>query len=144
MFIRSNFIDRTYQHALIATEPIQASLAKAGGEALRTRVYEDKVHDGSALLTRIHHRQTPLYLVKGSVDAGVTWQSEIAFQQQAGHPIEAVTIPADRNTTAIYAGAAVTGAAHPQAAADWLTFIRSPESFAIFERYGFRRYSSSP
>ena len=121
---------------------IQQTLVKAGGEELRAAVYERKVKDGSALLTQIHHRQTPLYIMQGKVDAGVTWQSEVVFQQQAGHPIEAVAIAADQNTTAVYAGAAVKGSAHPQAAADWLTFIRSPESLAIFSRYGFKPYEA--
>ena len=119
---------------------IQQTLVKAGGEDLKAAVYERKVTDGSAMLTQIHHRQTPLYIMQGKVDAGVTWQSEVMFQQQAGHPIEAVTIAADQNTTAVYAGAAVKGSAHPQAAADWLRFIRSPESLAIFARYGFQPY----
>jgi len=119
---------------------IQASLVKAGGEDLRAAVYERKVTDGSSMLTQIHHRQTPLYIMQGKVDAGVTWQSEVAFQEQAGHPIEAVAIAAAHNTTAIYAGAAVNGAAHVQAAADWLTFIRSAESLSIFSRYGFKPY----
>jgi molybdate transport system substrate-binding protein len=119
---------------------IQASLVKAGGEPLKTAVYETKVKAGTAVLTQIHHRQTPLFIMQGKVDAGVTWQSEVAFQTQAGHPITAVTIPADQNTTAIYAGAVVKGAAHAQAARDWLGFIRSPESLQIFAGYGFKPY----
>jgi molybdate transport system substrate-binding protein len=119
---------------------IQDSLVKAGGEPLKARVYDEKVKQGSALLTQIHHRQTPLFIMQHKVDAGVTWQSEVAFQMQAGHAIEAVKIPADQNTTAIYAGAMVKGAAHPQAARDWLDFIRSPKSLEIFAGYGFKPY----
>ncbi|WP_428535511.1 substrate-binding domain-containing protein [Rhodopila sp.] len=119
---------------------IQASLAKAGGQALADMVYRTKVADGSTVLTHIHHRQTPLFLMQGVADAGVTWQSEVVFQQQAGHPIEQVTIPAAQNTTAIYAGAEVKGAMHPEAAQRWLAFIRSPAALAIFERYGFKPY----
>lgn len=122
---------------------IQASLVKAGGEALKASVYEQKVKDGTALLTQIHHRQTPLFIMQGKVDAGVTWQSEVVFQEQAGHPITAVSIPAAQNTTAVYAGAAVRGAAHPQAARDWLGFIRSPVAMEIFSRYGFKPYTGS-
>ena len=120
---------------------IKASLTKAGGEALVKAVYETKVADGSAVLTRIHHRQTPLFLMQGIVDAGVTWQSEAMFQEQAGHPIGQVDIPAGENSTAIYAGAAVIGAAHPAAARLWLDFVRSPEALAIFGRYGFKPYA---
>ena len=121
---------------------IKTSLHKAGGENLARVVYEDKVKDGSAVLTQIHHRQTPLFLMQGRVQAGVTWQSEAMFQEQIGHPISHVEIPADQNATAIYAGAEVRGAAHPEAAKQWLEFIRSPEALHTFERYGFKRYQA--
>jgi molybdate transport system substrate-binding protein len=64
------------------------------------------------------------------------------FQEQSGHPITHVDIPADENTTAIYAGAVVKGAAHPEAARLWLSFIHSEPALAIFERYGFKRYTA--
>lgn len=119
---------------------IKMSLAKAGGQALADIVYDAKVKDGSAILTHIHHRQTPLFLMQGIADAGVTWQSEAMFQEQVGHPISHVDIPAKDNATAIYAGAAVTGAAHPEAAKAWLAFITSPTAIKIFEGYGFKAY----
>ena len=103
----------------------------------------EKVKDGSTILTQIHHRQTPLFLMQGVVDAGITWQSEAMFQEQAGHPIEHVAIPDADNATAIYAGAEVKGAAHPEAAQAWLDFIRSPAALAIFERYGFKPYTAT-
>jgi molybdate transport system substrate-binding protein len=40
---------------------IEASLKKAGGDDLMTTVYKTKVTNGSAVLTQIHHRQTPLF-----------------------------------------------------------------------------------
>ena len=119
---------------------IKAALGNSGGEALVAAVYDSKVKDGSTYLTQIHHRQTPLAIMQGCADAGVTWQSEAIFQEQAGNPIEHVAIPDKINVTAIYAGAQVKGAAHAQAAQQWLDFIRSPEAFAIFARYGFRQY----
>jgi len=122
---------------------IKTSLNKAGGEALAKAVYEDKVADGSAVLTHIHHRQTPLYLMLARADAGVTWQSEAIFQEQAGHPIEHVAIPDAMNSTAIYAGAVVIGAPHPEAARMWLDHIRSPEGLKIFESYGFKPYKGN-
>jgi molybdate transport system substrate-binding protein len=117
---------------------IKIALTKAGGDALEKMVYETKVKDGTAKLTQIHHRQTPLWIMQGRVDAGVTWQSEAEFQEQAGHPISHVAIPAADNATAIYAGAAVKGAPHPDAAKAWLDFIHSPEALQIFARYGFK------
>jgi molybdate transport system substrate-binding protein len=119
---------------------IKESLEKAGGSALVDAVYQAKVRDGSTVLTHIHHRQTPLFLMQGLADAGVTWQSEAMFQEQSGHPIIHIDIPADQNTTATYAGAMVKGAAHPEAARLWLSFIHSEPALVIFERYGFKAY----
>lgn len=120
---------------------IRDSLVKAGGEKLADTVYKAKVANGSALLTQIHHRQTPLWLMQGKVDAGVTWASEVEFQKQAGHPIEGVEIPDALNSIGTYSGALAKNAPHKQAGRRWLQFIRSAVAVAIFERYGFRAYA---
>ena len=122
---------------------IRMALTKAGGDGLAASVYDAKVKDGSTILTHVHHRQTPLFLMQGVADAGVTWQSEALFQEQAGHPIEHVTIPDTDNVTAVYAGAEVKDAPHPDAAKAWLAFIRSPDALHIFERYGFKPYAGT-
>ncbi len=119
---------------------IKASLAKAGGDDLVKAVYETKVADGSATLTHIHHRQSPLYLMQGRAQAGVTWQSEAMFQEKAGNPIAHVEIPEAQNSTAIYAGAVVKGAPHPEAARLWIDYIRSPDGLKVFESYGFKAF----
>ncbi|MGH8210147.1 MAG: substrate-binding domain-containing protein [Steroidobacteraceae bacterium] len=119
---------------------IQNSLEKAGGKALVSAVYTDKVRDGTTQLTHIHHRQTPLWIMQGRVQAGVTWQSEAVFQEELGHPIGQVDIPETQNSTGVYAGAVVQHAPHALAARQWLDFIRSPEGLAIFQRYGFKPY----
>jgi molybdate transport system substrate-binding protein len=119
---------------------IKQALQKAGGQALVKAVYETKVAAGTTKLTQIHHRQTTLFLMQGRAQAGVTWKSEAMFQEQVGNPITHVDIPPAQNATAIYAGAEVKGAAHPQAARLWLDFIRSPQALQIFERYGFKPY----
>lgn len=119
---------------------IQASLKKAGGDDLVDEVYHKKVSSGGTVLTQIHHRQTPLFLMEGRADAGVTWKSEAMFQEQAGHSIAHVDIPDNENATAIYAGALVKDAPHAKAARAWLDFIRSPAALAIFQRYGFKAY----
>jgi molybdate transport system substrate-binding protein len=123
------------------TRLIQASLRKAGGDALNDTVYKTKVADGSTFLTEIHHRQTPLFLMLGRAVAGVTWKSEAIFQEQVGNPISHVDIPPEHNSTGIYAGAVVKGAAHEAAARLWLTFIRSQPALAIFLRYGMEPYT---
>ena len=57
-----------------------------------------------------------------------------------GNPIEHVDIPAAQNTTGIYAGGVVKGAAHADAAKKWLAFLKTPEAVKIFEGYGFTAY----
>lgn len=121
----------------VATQ-IMLSLKKAGGDALVKVVYETKVKDGSTRLTRIHHRQTPLFILEGRVDAGVTWASEAIFMEQIGQPITHVTIPVEQNATGVYSAAMVKGAPHPDAARAWVAFLASPAALSILERYGFK------
>ena len=123
---------------------IQASLVKAGGETLRAAVYEGKVASGTSVLTQVHHRQTPVWIMQDKVDAGVTWQSEIVFQRQIGHPIEAVQIPAAQNTVEAYSAAAVAAAPHPAAARDWLAFVQTPQALAVMQAYGFKAMAAAP
>jgi ABC-type molybdate transport system substrate-binding protein len=125
----------------VATQ-IRTSLVKAGGEALAEAVYGVKVRNGETILTRIHHRQTPLFLMQHLAQSGVTWRSEAIFQEQIGNPIGHVDIPAAQNTLAIYSAAMVAGAPHPEAARVWLDFIRSDTVFKIFEQFGFKRYEA--
>jgi len=116
---------------------IQTSLVKVGGQKLEDAIYGTKVKDGSTILTEIHHRQTPMFLMQGKAAAGVVWQSEVRYQEAKGHPIGHVDIPAGQNTVGIYAGALVKEAPHPEAADAWLAFVRSSEAMAIFGHYGF-------
>jgi len=120
-------------------QQIRAALVKAGGEPLAKAVYDTKVADGTTVLTRIHHRQTPLLLMQGLGEAGVTWSSEAVFQERLGHAIAHVAIPAEQNVRAIYSAAMVTGAPHAEAARAWLEFIRSDAAFAALAPYGFHR-----
>lgn len=117
---------------------IMSSLRKAGGDALVKAIYETKVQNGETVLTEIHHRQTPMRILKGEADAGVTWASEVSFQQSIGNPIEGVAIPDAQNTTAAYAGGVVKGAPHAAAAVQWLLFLQSAEAQSIYRQYGFR------
>jgi ABC-type molybdate transport system substrate-binding protein len=119
---------------------IKASLAKAGGDGLVKAVYETKVADGTTLLTRMHHRQTPVWLMQGRAQAGVTWRSETLFQEQVGLPTERIDIPDEENATGIYAGAVVKDAAHPAEAKLWLDFLMGDNARAVFARYGFGQY----
>ena len=122
---------------------IKAALAKAGGDELVKAVYETKVANGETLLTHIHHRQSPLYLMLGRADAGVTWQSEAKFEEKVGNPISNVDIPDNQNVSAIYAATTLKKAKHAKAAKMWVDFLHSPKALAIFESYGFKPYTES-
>ena len=121
---------------------IKQSLIQAGGEKLDQAVYDLKVGQGSTLLTHIHHRQTPLWIMQGKVDAGVTWLSEAIFQESVGHPIGHVAIPNQFNVHAVYAGALVHGALHREAGKLWLQFMNSKQAQSILHRYGFATYAA--
>lgn len=120
---------------------IEASLRKAGGAALEQSVYQSKVQSGSTFLTHIHHRETPMRILAGQADAGVVWASEAKFQEQIGNPLQGIAIPAEQNTTAIYAAAVVRGAAHTQAAQAWIAYLQSPQAQAIYRSFGFAPYA---
>ncbi|MDA8224421.1 MAG: substrate-binding domain-containing protein [Betaproteobacteria bacterium] len=122
---------------------IKAALAKAGGEALVTAVYDTKVKNGETILTHIHHRQSPLYLMLGRAQAGVTWQSEAIFQEETGNPISHVNIPDAQNVSAIYAATPLKAAPHKKAAQMWVDYLHSPKALEIFEHFGFKPYTAT-
>jgi molybdate transport system substrate-binding protein len=119
---------------------ITASPVKAGGETLAEQVYGQKVREGETVLTRIHHRQTPVLIMQHLVEAGVTWKSEAIFQEKIGNPIGRVDIPTEVNTIAQYSAAMVADALHPEAARAWLQFIGLEGAFAAFAPYGFEHF----
>lgn len=113
------------------------ALRKAGGQALFHSVYETKVQDGTTYLTQIHHRQTAMRIMKGESDAGVTWSSEVRFQEKIGNPISGIAIPPDQNFTAVYGAAVLRNAPHAEVARAWVAFLNSPEAQAVYKEYGF-------
>lgn len=116
---------------------IAASLRKAGGQDLVRKVMDAKVKSGTTFLTHIHHRQTAMRILSGKSDAGVTWSSEVRFQEKIGNPISGVAIPANENTTAIYAAAVLRNAPHAAAARAWLAYLSSEKAQAIYRKFGF-------
>lgn len=117
---------------------IETAIRNAGGSALFHTVYQTKVADGSNYLTHIHHRQTPMNILQGKADAGVTWASEVKFQEKIGNPITGVAIPANQNATAIYAAGVMRNAPHADAARAWVAYLTTPEAQAAYREYGFK------
>jgi len=123
---------------------IEDSLRKAGGAELLSKVMEVKVKDGTTFLTQIHHRQTPMRILRKESDAGVTWSSEVLFQEKIGNPIAGVAIPAQENTTAVYAAAVLRNAPHAAAAKAWVAYLSSEEAQAIYRKFGFGPAQPAP
>jgi ABC-type molybdate transport system substrate-binding protein len=117
---------------------IAAALRKAGGEALYQTVYVSKVSKGTTYLTHVHHRQTPMRIMQEESDAGVTWASEIRFQEMIHNPISGVAIPAEQNSTAVYAAGVLKNAPHAAAARAWVQYLASPRAQKIYRDYGFQ------
>lgn len=115
---------------------IKEALRKAGGDQLAQEAYERKIRKGEAIITDIHHRQTPLWILEGKIDAGVTWISEVKYQERIGHPITAVEIPEQENAQGEEAAAIVKGAKNRETAEAWLLFLHSSTARSIFEKYG--------
>jgi ABC-type molybdate transport system substrate-binding protein len=117
-------------------EQVEGAYAKAGGAQLVRAIMVTKVADGTTILTHIHHRETPLFLLDGRADAGPVWLSEALYERRL-HRFGIVRIPAPENVYADYEAAVATGAPHAAAAQAFITFMHSPQARAIFESYGF-------
>lgn len=116
---------------------IEGAYRRAGGDTLNQRIMQTKVASGTTRLTRIHHRQTPMWLLDGSADAGVVWLTEALYQERIGSGLRAVRIPAKENAHGQYVAAVVKRAAHPTAARDFVLFLTSAAGQAIYRSFGF-------
>lgn len=116
---------------------IEASFKKAGGDALDDLIVRAKVAEGTTTLTSIHHRQTPMWILQGKVDAGPVWITEALYQERIQSGLASVAIPKNENARGIYQAAVVTRAAHVAAAKAFQEFLMTPQAQAIYRSYGF-------
>ncbi|MEO8158145.1 MAG: substrate-binding domain-containing protein [Betaproteobacteria bacterium] len=122
----------------IAANTIIPALRATGGEELVSSIYTRKVEQGDAMLTQIHHRQTPMWIMQGKCEAGAVWYTEAYFHSSlTTHPISMVTIPDAQNRYATYTAGLLRNAPHPRAGADFLQFLQSEEGQAVYRKYGF-------
>lgn len=117
---------------------IEQAYVKTGGERLKTRIMDIKVKNGSTILTKIHHRQTPLNILYGRSDAGPVWISEALYHKSIHHPVDIVRIPAEQNISATYVAGSLKSAPHPGAAKDFMAFLSGPAARSIYQKYGFQ------
>ncbi len=113
--------------------------AEAGGESLCRRIMEDKVSDGTTLLTVVHHRETPERLIGHQVDVGPVWATEIDHARRSGLPVDVVEPgeALDQRDRVDYYICRLKEAPHPENAGKFLDFILSDEAQGIYEVFGF-------
>lgn len=117
---------------------IEMLYRKAGGEPLVHEIMDVKVKNGETWLTQIHHRQTPLRILRHASDVGPVWYTEAYFQEHVLHnPVESVSIPIQDNLQVSYTAGLMQNAPHPQAARAFLQFLTEPAAQAIYRHYGF-------
>lgn len=116
---------------------IEQAYTRAGGQPLEKQIMDTKTKDGSTILTRIHHRQTPLNILYNRSDAGPVWISEALYHKSI-HPVDIVKIPDEQNVFATYMAGALKTAPHPKAADDFLTFLSGHTARSIYQKYGFQ------
>jgi molybdate transport system substrate-binding protein len=119
------------------SKQIEQAYVKAGGEELRKNIMETKLKDSTTYFTQIHHRQTPMRILYNQSDAGPVWLSEAVYQKMINHPIDMVTVPDAENVTATFMAGVLKTAPHPQAAKDFLNYLKGATAKAVYRKYGF-------
>src|SRR6185312_6377145 len=107
---------------------IELAYRKAGGDALDTKIMQTKVAAGTTIITKIHHRETPKWLLDNKVDAGPVWITEAQYQERIRSGLVGVVIPSGVNARGIYQAAAFADARHSAAAAAFVQFLASPQA----------------
>jgi len=112
---------------------------QAGGQALVDRIMEQKRADGTAILTIVHHRETPLRIAKRTVDVGPVWATEIIHARQTGLAVDVVEPgeALDQRDRINYFICRLKNGSHPRNATKFLDFIRTAPAQAIYQAHGF-------
>ena len=112
-------------------------LRAAGGDSLVEEVMIEKVGRGETILTRIHHRQSPLWLDLGRVDVAPVWATEARYHLGRGAPYKVVPIEDEINRWGRYAIAALCDAPHPELAKAFVAHMADPRTARIYGSFGF-------
>lgn len=112
-------------------------LRTIGGQALEHEVTVRKRGRGETLLTSIHHRQTPAWILDGRIDMGVVWETEALHHARLGSALEAVEIEEAATQRGEYAVAAVSRAPRHQAAERFVAYLVGEAGRRVYEHYGF-------
>jgi molybdate transport system substrate-binding protein len=113
------------------------AFGKEGGDDLVRQILEKKRQAGTTFITQMHHRQTPLRILRDESDAGPVWVTEALFQQRIGHPISLVEVPEEQNVSGTAAAARVAASANKEAAQRFIEFLRTDRAKELYRDYGF-------
>lgn len=117
---------------------VEEAYKKAGGEELLQKIMVIKLKDSTTFITQIHHRQSPMRILYNQSDVAPVWETEIMYQKNLGHPVDAVDIPDQFNKISVTKAGVLKNAPHPEAANHFMDFLMSPEAQAIFRKFGFK------
>jgi molybdate transport system substrate-binding protein len=112
---------------------------QAGGDELVHRIMEKKRAEGTTIFTVVHHRETPLRILKNTVDAGPVWATETIHAKASGLLFDVVDPGEDfdqRNRINYYI-CKLKHAPHPENANKFIEFIRSSDAQRIYQKHGF-------
>ena len=112
---------------------------QAGGDELVHRIMEKKRAEGTTIFTVVHHRETPLRILKNTVDAGPVWATETIHAKASGLLFDVVDPGEDfdqRNRINYYI-CKLKHAPHPENADKFIEFIRSSDAQRIYQKHGF-------
>jgi ABC-type molybdate transport system substrate-binding protein len=117
----------------------------AGGKGLVHRIMEQKRAEGTTIFTRVHHRETPLRITKGSVDVGPVWATEILNARSKGESIDAVEPgpDLDQRSRVTYYICPLKSSQNEKNAARFIEFIASEEAGEIYRQHGFLPHSAA-
>lgn len=112
---------------------------KVGGDKFVYRIMEEKRAEGTTIFTLVHHRETPLRILKGTVDVGIVWATEVIYAKNQGFPVEMIEIgeDLDQRDKVNYYIAFLEKATHLESAKKFVEFIKTPVAQNIYAKYGF-------
>ncbi len=112
---------------------------QAGGDEFVNRIMEEKRAEATTIFTIVHHRETPLRLLKKTCDVGPVWATEVLEAERKGLDLMGIEPgeQLDQRNEVNYFIAPLKTSKNPENAQKFLEFIRSDTAKEIYKKYGF-------
>jgi len=112
---------------------------QAGGDELVHRIMEKKRAEGTTIFTVVHHRETPLRILKNTVDVGPVWSTEAIHAKASGLSFDVVEPGKnlDQRNRINYYIRKLKNTPHPENADKFIKFIKSSVARQIYQKHGF-------